>query len=374
MPDWIGELKALVRLNVSENKLKSLPESVGKLESLEILSACKNPQMESLPENLSMLSKLQKIDLEGNTSLTSIPESWLTLSRECEIKLAGTGLSERYIQHLHEITSDADYNGPRIEFSMGSGQITDMRPLQELLTEIYELAQRDQPAQLLTNVDESARRCLRDWLSRLSDTYEYHNGGARKKAGLAKKITEYLELADKNTAFYDAFISLIEGETRDCGDRISLSIMRLGVMKRLVEFDMSDMKGLAELLKKGVWTIGLPAGDTPVTGLLEQCALEKMKTMRLYDDVEVILAYPVKLKKALDLPVDIEDIIFYSYSYVTEDDIDAAKAYTQMMWENQEEFHQFLIGQAKWCEALKHNYPNYSPENALQLTKNALQA
>ncbi|MCB1117437.1 MAG: hypothetical protein KDK50_02520, partial [Chlamydiia bacterium] len=271
LPDSIVELKALRELDVSYTILESLPESLGKLESLEILSACKNPQLESLPENLSMLSKLQRINLEGCRSLTSIPESWLTLRRECEIVLSRSGLSERYIQHLREITSDADYNGPRIQFSMGSGQNTDMRSLKELLAEIYEIAGCDQPAQLLTNASEFVKGSLHDWLSRLSDTYEYRNGGARKKAGLAKKITEYLELADKNTAFYDAFISLIEGETRDCGDRISLSIMRLGVMKRLVEFDMSDMKGLAELLKKGVWTIGLPAGDTPVMGLLEQC-------------------------------------------------------------------------------------------------------
>ncbi|MCP5492738.1 MAG: hypothetical protein H7A40_06845 [Chlamydiales bacterium] len=371
LPEELSNLKNLTILLVSGNLFKSLPDCMGKLKKLRRLYASKN-QLESLSESLCELKNLKWFHAEGNMSLTSIPESWLTLSRDCAINLEGTSLSERYIQHLREITKQEGYNGPRIEFSTESGQIR--RPLKELLAEIYEIAECDQPAQLLTNASEFVKGSLRDWLSRLSDTYEYRNGGAQKKAGLAKKITEYLELADKNKTFYDAFISLIEGETNTCGDRIALSIMRLGVMKRLVEFDMSDMKGLAELLKKGVWTIGLPAGDTPVTGLLEQCALEKMKTMRLYDDVEVILAYPVKLKEALDLPVDIEDMLFYRYSYVTEGDIDAAKAYTQMMWENQEEFHQFLIGQEKWCEALKHNYPNYSPENALELAEKALQA
>lgn len=373
IPESIGRLKALTRFDVSHNKLESLPESIEELQELKNLRIYNN-RLSSLPETLSKLAKLEDLNLGWNLPLSSIPDSLLTLNNTCTIHLVGAGLSEHYLSRINRITSQEGYEGPTIEFSMGTGGTAEWRPLQELLNELYGIAGCAQPQSLLLSASESEENSLRNWLSRLSDTYEYRSGGVDKKKGLAKKITGYLELANNDESFYDAFFSLIQGETDTCGDRIALSIMRLGVLKRLVESDLSNMKGLAELLKKGVWTIGLPAGDSPVMGLLEQCANAKMQTMRFYDDVEVILAYPVKLKESLELPLDIEDMLFYGFSYVTDSDIDAAKGYVEEMWSNQEEFHEFLIGQTKWLEALKHNYPDeYSIESALELTKKALQ-
>jgi hypothetical protein len=51
---------------------------------------------------------------------------------------------------------------------------------------------------------------------------------------------------------------------------------------------------------------------------LEQIAREKVKTLRFVDEIEVYLAYPVKLKERLDLQIDVKDMLYFGCSGVTE--------------------------------------------------------
>ena len=63
----------VVGLGLYNKNLSSLPESIGNLRSLQILSLWRN-QLTSLPESIGNLSSLEKLYVDRNR-LTSLPEN-----------------------------------------------------------------------------------------------------------------------------------------------------------------------------------------------------------------------------------------------------------------------------------------------------------
>ncbi|CAK9003676.1 Plant intracellular Ras-group-related LRR protein 9 [Durusdinium trenchii] len=73
-------LRELVRLDLSNNDLVSLPEEIGMLEKLDQLWVQNNPGLAALPETLAKCTRLRLIDAR-NTSLATIPAAIGTLDR-----------------------------------------------------------------------------------------------------------------------------------------------------------------------------------------------------------------------------------------------------------------------------------------------------
>ena len=73
LPESIGNLKNLRRLSISRNQLISLPDSIGNLIRLEYLYVQRN-QLTSLPHSIGNLRNLRYLHLNFN-KLTSLPES-----------------------------------------------------------------------------------------------------------------------------------------------------------------------------------------------------------------------------------------------------------------------------------------------------------
>jgi Leucine-rich repeat (LRR) protein len=67
------DIETTFELNLSCKELTSLPESIGELVNLKILSLYNN-QLTSLPESIGKLTNLNILYLENN-QLTSLPES-----------------------------------------------------------------------------------------------------------------------------------------------------------------------------------------------------------------------------------------------------------------------------------------------------------
>ncbi|XP_058096786.1 disease resistance RPP13-like protein 4 isoform X2 [Magnolia sinica] len=75
--DWlsgIGSLQHLVYLNIESSALKSLPDSIGKLRNLRILSLWNCPNLKRLPVSITTLEKLTAIQIFGCGSLECMPE------------------------------------------------------------------------------------------------------------------------------------------------------------------------------------------------------------------------------------------------------------------------------------------------------------
>lgn len=78
LPDSIGHLSKLKKLDVSQNKLSDIPSTVGFLTSLESLNASKN-QLTDLPRNLGALTSLKTLDIKEN-KLKGFPKEALATS------------------------------------------------------------------------------------------------------------------------------------------------------------------------------------------------------------------------------------------------------------------------------------------------------
>ncbi|KAK7262784.1 hypothetical protein RJT34_30364 [Clitoria ternatea] len=73
LPDSVGDLLCLVYLNVGGNQLSSLPASISKLEHLELLDLSSN-QLSVLPDSLGSLVSLKILNVETN-DIEEIPHS-----------------------------------------------------------------------------------------------------------------------------------------------------------------------------------------------------------------------------------------------------------------------------------------------------------
>ncbi|KKL83331.1 hypothetical protein LCGC14_1975840, partial [marine sediment metagenome] len=72
--EWFELLPSIMELNLYDNNIKELPESIGLLSSLEVL-VMPNNHLTKLPESFKKLSSLRLLDLSWN-DITDIPE-WI---------------------------------------------------------------------------------------------------------------------------------------------------------------------------------------------------------------------------------------------------------------------------------------------------------
>jgi len=86
LPESLGELTQLRTMNLSGNQLTALPESLGELTQLQTLQLSDN-QLTALPESLGELTQLQTLRLSGN-QLTALSESLGRLTQLQELCLS----------------------------------------------------------------------------------------------------------------------------------------------------------------------------------------------------------------------------------------------------------------------------------------------
>jgi leucine-rich repeat protein SHOC2 len=92
LPESIGNLTYLTRLNLGFNHLDRVPESLFKLINLIELNL-KSNQLNSLPENIGNLDRLIELDLSFN-QIASLPASFHRLTKLVELNLAGNPLTD----------------------------------------------------------------------------------------------------------------------------------------------------------------------------------------------------------------------------------------------------------------------------------------
>jgi len=179
------------------------------------------------------------------------------------------------------------------------------------------------------NIDELR---LSDWLNRISYIKNYNSSPSNQKA-LVMSVLKYIQMANDNVKFREQFELIILEAVGTCGDRMALSILRLNIISKLCETTNPEERN--NILIHGVWTLSL----------LEEIARTKVSTLRFVDEIEIYLAYPIKLHERLKIPIEINDMLYFSISGVNDVDLDFAEDYVKTTINNKELREEFLESQ-----------------------------
>ena len=288
---------SLKELDVSHNRLAQLPETLP--DGLEELCAYGNLLL-ALPENLPQ--GLESLRADGN-QLTTLPENIMyRLGAGCVIRLDYNPLAQRVLNRLRELTSAPDYCGPSFSFSMDDAS---GRPPARALHEAVASWPGVEP-QTVRAGDFS------QFLDYLKDTVNFRNPAFQ--LSVAEWLTHLQERPDLRR---DTFLISQDASTR-CEDRVSLTFNAMRQARLASDVQLGDYDHrLPELIGVGR---GMFRMDQ-----LELIARAKVKTLNFVDEIEVYLAYQVKLREPLALPIDTPDMRYFDVAYVTSDDLSRAQ-------------------------------------------------
>ena len=382
---------SLRELNVSDNQLISLPTLPA---SLQELSAFRN-QLTSLPalpnslfrlyvfENqLTSLPELpvslQRLEVSRN-QLTSLPENITArLGRECLVHVEGNPLSEQVCNRLHAIVNAPGYQGPRIYFPMA--EPSHAEPVGSLSDAVEESSYAE-PAPPLGDAvaqwygGEGRERAKRAWnafareagaaefslfLDRLRDTVNYHN------PAFQSSVVEWLSHLSRHSTLRSNTFAIVLDAMTSCEDRISLTYNNMKKIRLAFDVENGHYDDrLGELIDtaRGMYRLDQ----------LEKIAWKKAQSIRSasghderHDEIEVYLAYQVKLRDKLQLPLDTSDMRYFQVSWVTQEDLKRAEQSVKKS-EN-EEFHHYLSTQWQpWQSVLSRLYKEQYDEMQEQL-------
>jgi len=94
LPDGIGKLENLRELNINDYRsLERVPESIGGLRNLNYLVISGSLFLERLPESLGKLQSLTDLCLDDNKNLKALPDGIANIGSLKSVSLRGTGLS-----------------------------------------------------------------------------------------------------------------------------------------------------------------------------------------------------------------------------------------------------------------------------------------
>ncbi|MGL3210419.1 NEL-type E3 ubiquitin ligase domain-containing protein [Bradyrhizobium sp. BR 1433] len=150
------------------------------------------------------------------------------------------------------------------------------------------------------------------FLDRLRKTVNYANPEFRKL------VADDLRQAAIRPGLRQQYFQLAFGASATCEDRITLTwnCMQTARVNADVEEGVYDNR-LGELVDQARVLFRL--------GALERIARQKVASLQFVDEIEVYLAYQVKLRERLDLQLIAPDMRFFDVSYVTEHDLAAAE-------------------------------------------------
>ncbi len=305
-------LSGLRRLCLGDNRLTRLPEPLP--EGLESLDAPFN-LLTHLPERFP--SSLQTLDL-GFNELVSLPETFPSqMGPNSMVDLLYNPLSNRARDGLRTLTSAPDYAGPQIHFWMaqsGSGTAP-TRPLHEAVAAWPGQTRADAQATASlwqSFADEPGAADFSRFLDRLRATVNFDN------PQFQRSVSDWLTHLETHPTLRQDTFMVSQGATTSCEDRVSLT------------FNAMRQLRLSSDVARGDYDQRLPELLTLARGMfrldqLETIAREKTASLKFVDEIEVYLAYQVKLRESLSLPLETPDMRYFDVSYVSEQDLTRAQ-------------------------------------------------
>ncbi|VDK49325.1 unnamed protein product [Anisakis simplex] len=115
VPEQLNEVSGILRnLDLSENRIRELPESVGLFNNLKQLHVSSN-QLQALPDEVGMLKKLEVLNAACN-AISSLPDSFAGLSSLKVLNLSANKFSTLPVVLTHLFSLDnLDMSGNLLE-------------------------------------------------------------------------------------------------------------------------------------------------------------------------------------------------------------------------------------------------------------------
>jgi E3 ubiquitin-protein ligase SspH2 len=313
----------LTTLNVAGNRLSELPALPPGLEGL-VAYRNQLTELPTLPVSLRMLNV-------SFNRLTHLPSSVFGMPYEIRVNARGNSFSLAFLQQAHQAMLAPDYNGPQLCLGKTFHSV-DEAVRNWLSDDEQAQIRRWQAHSLEVNAAEFAR-----FLVRLKEGVD---DNAEFKAGVAKWLTKLSQDDELRQLTFEA----AQGATAACNDRVALTyndMTKLSHAHAVSRGDYDDR--LAEVVERGRGAFRLDA--------LEKIARKKAPAARKNHEIEVYLAYQVKLSDRLHLPTGIADMHYFHYSRVTPQDLE--DAVQDVLARERLEFPQyFLVEWEPWQQVL----------------------
>lgn len=360
IPDYFNQSFSNHPLNVENlyicnNQITALPESWS--PHLMRLDASNN-QLTNIPTGIP--DSIMELHLEDN-HITSLPDEIYTLSgnsfdrNAAEVYLEGNDLS---VATREELRTRANDSGPRIYFSMAAGS-ADAAPAELLSIAVARWYSADENTSTHNTHIADIQNTWAQWqhaphanafatfLGRLHEVKETAKNG---REILVQQVGAWLNKVADNPDLRAHVFQRAEDAIGFCEDRAALTFLKmqresteLGVRQGKYDNDISKVEEIARQSFR--------------LEELEKIAIDKVRSLLSYvDEIEVHLAYPIMLRTALQLDIDIIDGRFLSVSRVTPEDIAAAEITVKKREE--EYFDRYLASEWEpWQSVLARQCP-----------------
>jgi hypothetical protein len=236
---------------------------------------------------------------------------------------------------------------------------------------------------------------LTPWISKLS-TIEIKN--RHLADSVYTQIADVLLAAENDPSLEAVLYNITDESTETCDDRVALSVIYIGLQHSLAAFGPPP-----DCVRNPVLRLSTPEQnklecDAPLidvrtektdenvedgTEKTDENVYERERTSRcramyrvlinglftidlLYnlarykvaglpdvDELEVYLGYLIKLKEDLDIPINLDNMVFFNLSCITSEDLKSAKEHVLSQRSSVESCHRFLVQQDIWMDMLK---------------------
>ena len=284
------------------------------------------------PDSFDTIDKSLTITFR-NCNITSFHPSLFT-SNWLRLNFEECALSQNSIDSLiRNIDNVPLERRPRIQFDMGvHEQNNTVPPIGQTLQLLF-------GSELIPLTNVSCEQHLAEWLARIHN--DSTTGIIRQ---LLPHIREMLVEMDRNEEFMQESCNIIQDAMATCGDRMILSILYVSLQFKmhLLVNELSRVREIASFLVRGPF----------VMSELEKIARAKIQTLHVVDQLEVYLAYPIKLRDYFDIPIETREMLYYACSALTNKDLDDAKHEVNAKLQDRELLANFLSTQPLWTKVV----------------------
>jgi hypothetical protein len=147
--------------------------------------------------------------------------------------------------------------------------------------------------------------------------------------------------------------AILAQATSTCGDRVALSVNELLLHVKLCQSQQLTSTELKELL----------IGSAKLAELYE-IAKEKSASQGLTDPIEVLLCYQIRLKEALNLPIETTSMLYERMADLSEQDISTAKERIMHKISTPQQQAQCLMNNVFWMKTVQSQLTKIHLEQA----------